>query len=94
MEKILAVVLGCMSAAILLAEATLLTNGVDLSLFSILIKSVGNDEVLVQVYNQNTLPTFSEHYHIFIFLRIVKPIVSRVQQFDKFIIHVVWQYFT
>ncbi|GER42821.1 LMBR1 domain-containing protein-like protein [Striga asiatica] len=38
-----------MSVAILLAEATLLTNGVDLSLFSILIKSVGPEEVLVQV---------------------------------------------
>ncbi|KAK6120010.1 hypothetical protein DH2020_046250 [Rehmannia glutinosa] len=37
-------------AAILLAEATLLTNGVDLSLFSILIKSVGKEEVLVQVF--------------------------------------------
>ncbi|CAA0821005.1 LMBR1-like membrane protein [Striga hermonthica] len=49
LEKILAVILGCMSVAILLAEATLLTNGVDLSLFSILIKSVGPEEVLVQV---------------------------------------------
>lgn len=38
-----------MSAAILLAEATLLPRGVDLSLFSILIKSVGDQEVLVQV---------------------------------------------
>ena len=37
-----------MSAAILLAEATLLT-GVDLSLFSILINSVGKQEVFVQV---------------------------------------------
>ncbi|KAL3621718.1 hypothetical protein CASFOL_034378 [Castilleja foliolosa] len=49
LEKMLSVILGCMSAAILLAEATLLTNGVDLSLFSILIKSVGHEEVLVQV---------------------------------------------
>ncbi|KAL2246629.1 UNVERIFIED_CONTAM: LMBR1 domain-containing protein 2 B [Sesamum indicum] len=49
-EKIFAVVLGCMSAAILLAEATLLTSGVDLSLFSILVKSVGHEEVLVQVF--------------------------------------------
>ncbi|CAO2047424.1 unnamed protein product [Urochloa humidicola] len=38
-----------MSAAILLAEATLLPSGVDLSLFSILIKAVGKQEVLVQV---------------------------------------------
>jgi len=37
-----------MSAAILLAEATLLPS-VDLSLFSILIKAVGKQEVLVQV---------------------------------------------
>jgi hypothetical protein len=41
-----------MSAAILLAEATLLPSGVDLSLFSILIKAVGKQEVLVQVRNQ------------------------------------------
>nr|XP_027074803.1 LMBR1 domain-containing protein 2 homolog A-like [Coffea arabica] len=49
-EKVLAVILGCMSAAILLAEATMLIGGVDLSLFSILIKSAGNQEVLVQVF--------------------------------------------
>ncbi|XP_066328562.1 uncharacterized protein [Miscanthus floridulus] len=49
LQKAFAVVLGCMSAAILLAEATLLPSGVDLSLFSILIKTVGKQEVLVQV---------------------------------------------
>lgn len=49
LEKLLAALLGVMSAAILLAEATLLPRGVDLSLFSILIKSVGKQEVLVQV---------------------------------------------
>ncbi|KAK1302061.1 hypothetical protein QJS10_CPB12g01177 [Acorus calamus] len=49
LEKILAIILGCMSAAILLAEATLLPSGVDLSLFSILIKAVGKQEMLVQV---------------------------------------------
>lgn len=49
-EKVLAVILGCMSAAILLAEATMLIGGVDLSLFSLLIKSAGNQEVLVQVF--------------------------------------------
>ncbi|KAH6798311.1 LMBR1-like membrane protein [Perilla frutescens var. frutescens] len=48
--RILAVLLGCISAAILLAEATMLARGVDLSLFSILIKSVGDQEVLVQVF--------------------------------------------
>ncbi|XP_052189190.1 uncharacterized protein LOC127799309 isoform X2 [Diospyros lotus] len=48
--KLLATILGCMSAAILLAEATLLPTGVDLSLFSILIKSVRKKEVLVQVF--------------------------------------------
>jgi len=47
-EKGLAVILGIMSVAILLAEATLLPS-IDLSLFSILIKSVGTQEVLVQV---------------------------------------------
>lgn len=51
-EKVFAVVLGCISAAVLLAEATMLTSGVDLSLFSILVKSVGSDEVLVQVKKQ------------------------------------------
>lgn len=49
-EKFLAVIFGCMSVAILLAEATLLPSGLDLSLFSIMIKSVGKEEVLVQVY--------------------------------------------
>ncbi|KAF8012253.1 hypothetical protein BT93_I0398 [Corymbia citriodora subsp. variegata] len=49
LAKIFAIVLGIMSAAILLAEATLLPRGVDLSLFSILIKSVGKEELLVQV---------------------------------------------
>lgn len=53
MEKVSAVILGCMSAAILLAEATLLPRGVDLSLFSILIKSVGDQEVLVQVFSDD-----------------------------------------
>ncbi|XP_012572214.1 uncharacterized protein [Cicer arietinum] len=48
-EKGLAVILGIMSVAILLAEATLLPS-VDLSLFSILIKSVGAQEVLVQAF--------------------------------------------
>ncbi|WRX15760.1 LMBR1-like membrane protein - like 4 [Theobroma cacao] len=49
LEKLLAIILGCMSAALLLAEATILPNGVDLSLFSILINSVGKQEMLVQV---------------------------------------------
>ncbi|CAK9156168.1 unnamed protein product [Ilex paraguariensis] len=49
LEKFLAVIVGCMSVAILLAEATLLLS-VDLSLFSILIKSVGKQEVFVQVF--------------------------------------------
>eukprot|EP00268_Persea_americana_P031759 TRINITY_DN3102_c0_g1_i6.p1 TRINITY_DN3102_c0_g1~~TRINITY_DN3102_c0_g1_i6.p1 ORF type:complete len:424 (+),score=78.50 TRINITY_DN3102_c0_g1_i6:1518-2789(+) len=49
LEKLLAIILGCMSVAILLAEATLLPSGVDLSLFSILINAVGKEEVLVQI---------------------------------------------
>ncbi|XVF67247.1 hypothetical protein PTKIN_Ptkin10aG0105300 [Pterospermum kingtungense] len=49
LEKLFAIILGCMSAAILLAEATILPSGVDLSLFSILINSVGKQEMLVQV---------------------------------------------
>lgn len=46
---VLAIVTGIMSAAILLAEATLLLSKLDLSLFSILISSVKSDELLVQV---------------------------------------------
>ncbi|CAI0422129.1 unnamed protein product [Linum tenue] len=49
LEKLLAIILGTMSAAILLAEATLVITGVDLSLFSLLIKSVGRQELFVQV---------------------------------------------
>ncbi|KAM0918110.1 hypothetical protein ACQ4PT_008768 [Festuca glaucescens] len=49
LQKVLAVLLGCISAAILLAEATLLSTGVHLSLFSILINAAGKQEVLVQV---------------------------------------------
>lgn len=48
-EKLLAILLGCMSAAILVAEATIFPSGVDLSLFSILINDVRKQEVLVQV---------------------------------------------
>ncbi|KAM0971180.1 hypothetical protein ACFX13_019405 [Malus domestica] len=48
-EKLLSIILGIISVAILLAEATLLPR-VDLSLFSILINSVGKQEVLVQVF--------------------------------------------
>ncbi|XP_040964108.1 LMBR1 domain-containing protein 2 homolog A isoform X2 [Gossypium hirsutum] len=49
LQKLLAVILGCMSAAILLAEATILPRGVDLSLFSILINSVGRQELVGQI---------------------------------------------
>ncbi|XP_039068669.1 LMBR1 domain-containing protein 2 homolog A-like [Hibiscus syriacus] len=49
LEKLFAIILCCMSAAILLAEATILPVGVDLSLCSILINSVGKQEMLVQV---------------------------------------------
>ncbi|XP_020255787.1 LMBR1 domain-containing protein 2 homolog A-like isoform X2 [Asparagus officinalis] len=49
LEKLLAVVLGCMSAAILLAEATILPSGVDLSFFSILINAVGKQEMVGQI---------------------------------------------
>ncbi|OMO73071.1 LMBR1-like membrane protein [Corchorus olitorius] len=50
LKKVLAIILGIMSAAILLAEATLVPRGVDLSLFSILINSVKKEEVLVQAF--------------------------------------------
>ncbi|KAL5066240.1 hypothetical protein RYX36_027977 [Vicia faba] len=48
-EKGFAVLLGIMSVAILLAEATLLPS-IDLSLFSILIKLVRTQELLVQAF--------------------------------------------
>nr|GEV30415.1 LMBR1 domain-containing protein 2 homolog A-like [Tanacetum cinerariifolium] len=49
LKKLSAIILGCLTAAILLAEATILPNGVDFSLFSILINAVETNEVLVQV---------------------------------------------
>lgn len=49
LQKVLAILLGCMSASILLAEATILPSGVDLSLFSILINAMKKHEMLVQV---------------------------------------------
>ncbi|KAK1439466.1 hypothetical protein QVD17_05284 [Tagetes erecta] len=49
LKRLFAVLLGCMSAAILLAEATLLPRGVDLSVFSLLINSLATREMLVQV---------------------------------------------
>ncbi|KAI4296401.1 hypothetical protein L6164_036362 [Bauhinia variegata] len=49
LEKSLAVTLGLMSVAIIVAEATIFPSGVDLSLFSILIHAAGKQEVLVQL---------------------------------------------
>ncbi|XP_033128187.1 LMBR1 domain-containing protein 2 homolog A isoform X2 [Brassica rapa] len=49
-QMMLAIVTGIMSAAILLAEATLLLSKLDLSLFSILIRFVKSDELLVQAF--------------------------------------------
>lgn len=49
LKKLSAIILGCLTAAILLAEATILPNGVDFSLFSILINAVETNEVFVQV---------------------------------------------
>ncbi|KAL0692074.1 hypothetical protein Bca4012_059254 [Brassica carinata] len=49
-QVVLAIVTGIMSAAILLAEATLLLSKLDLSLFSILIRCVKSDELLVQAF--------------------------------------------
>ncbi|CAE6260849.1 unnamed protein product [Arabidopsis arenosa] len=49
-QMVLAIIMGIMSAAILLAEATLLLSKLDLSLFSILISSVKSDELLVQAF--------------------------------------------
>ncbi|KAL8200059.1 hypothetical protein R6Q57_011398 [Mikania cordata] len=49
LKRLFAILLGFMSAAILLAEVTLLPSGVDLSVFSILINSIATQEMLVQV---------------------------------------------
>ncbi|KAK9049763.1 hypothetical protein SSX86_031268 [Deinandra increscens subsp. villosa] len=49
LKKLSAIILGCLTAAILLAEATILPSGVDFSLFSILINAVQTNGVLVQV---------------------------------------------
>lgn len=57
LQKVLAVILGSMSAAILLAEATIIPSGVDLSLFSILINAVQKHEMFVQV--DLSIPFFS-----------------------------------
>lgn len=48
LRRALAIMLGIMSFALLFAEATLLPNGVDLSLFSLLIKALEKQEILVQ----------------------------------------------
>ncbi|KAJ7552379.1 hypothetical protein O6H91_06G052900 [Diphasiastrum complanatum] len=47
--RVFAVLLGTMTVAVLIAEATLLPSGVDLSLFSVLINSARYREILVQV---------------------------------------------
>ncbi|XP_071736915.1 uncharacterized protein [Rutidosis leptorrhynchoides] len=49
LKKLSAIILGCLTVAILLAEATILPSGVDFSLFSILINAVKTNGVLVQV---------------------------------------------
>ena len=59
--RVLSVILGCISASILLAEATLLPSDVDLSLFSNLINAVGKQEVLVQVRNLSVLSMLPCH---------------------------------
>ncbi|MCO5589145.1 hypothetical protein L7F22_043111 [Adiantum nelumboides] len=48
LQRALAITLGAMSSALLFAEATLLPNKVDLSLFSLLIKALDQQEILVQ----------------------------------------------
>ncbi|KAI3702188.1 hypothetical protein L6452_27914 [Arctium lappa] len=49
LKKLSAIILGCLTVAILLAEATILPSGVDFSLFSIIINAVQTNGVLVQV---------------------------------------------
>ncbi|GAU19138.1 hypothetical protein TSUD_79610 [Trifolium subterraneum] len=84
-EKGLAVLLGIMSVAILLAEATLLPS-VDLSLFSILIKSVGTKEMLVQRMGNidNAVPFFGDKFNkIFPLIMVIYTILVASNFFDR-----------
>ena len=55
MVKASAVLLGIMSVAIVMGEATLMFEA-DLSLFSLLLRAVGGSEILVQVrFNSSAL---------------------------------------
>lgn len=78
LAKLSAIILGCMSAAILLAEATLLPSGVHLSLFSLLINAGGKEEVLVQVSFRKDYT-----YMCFIFLQISLFFIWNSFQFFK-----------
>ncbi|KAF3791979.1 domain-containing 2-like protein A [Nymphaea thermarum] len=87
LEKLLAVLLGCISAAILLAEATLLPS-VDLSLFSILIKAVGKQEMLVQRMGNidDAVPFFGRGFNrIYPLIMVVYTLLVASNFFDKVI---------
>lgn len=49
LAKGVAVLLGCISTAVLLAEATILPDHFDLSLFTLIIKAARKQEVALQV---------------------------------------------
>ncbi|MBA0653809.1 hypothetical protein Goklo_020939 [Gossypium klotzschianum] len=86
LKKGLAIILGIMSAAILLAEATLLPRGVDLSLFSILINSVKKDEVLVQRMGNidDAVPFFGEGFNnIYPLIMVVYTLLVASNFFDR-----------
>lgn len=51
--KVSAVMLGTMSVAIVMAEATLMFEA-DLSLFSLILRGMGESEILVQVSHYNS----------------------------------------
>ncbi|KAG5015588.1 hypothetical protein JHK85_021724 [Glycine max] len=84
-QKGLAVILGVMSVTILLAEATLLPS-VDLSLFSILIKSVGTQEVLVQRMGNidNAVPFFGDKFNrIYPLIMVIYTLLVASNFFDR-----------
>ncbi|KAH9712880.1 LMBR1-like membrane protein [Citrus sinensis] len=87
-QKLLAIILGTMSAAILLAEATLLPSGVDLSLFSILVNSVKSEEVFVQRMGNidSAVPFFGEGFNkIYPLIMVIYTLLVASNFFDRVI---------
>ncbi|GFP86778.1 lmbr1 domain-containing protein 2 homolog a [Phtheirospermum japonicum] len=85
-EKLLAIILGCMSAAILIAEATMLPSEVDLSLFSILINIFDKHEMLVQRMGNidDAVPFFGKGFNkIYPLIMVIYTILIANHFFDR-----------